>query len=78
VGLAPRRLLERAYVFVNSMLLVGLGTCIAPPWSGLYESFQLPRAASRLLKRTGLADVQIQEGRHFRATSNKAVIVDGN
>ncbi len=75
-GLAARRLLDRAYVFANSMLLAGLARCIARPWSGSYESFQLPGPTSKLLRRVGLMEVQIQQGRHFRATGRKPVFVD--
>jgi SAM-dependent methyltransferase len=75
-GLAARRLLDRMYVFTNSMLLAGLGRCIARPWSGSYESFQLPAAMGRLLKHAGLTEVQIHQGRHFRSTARKPVIVD--
>jgi SAM-dependent methyltransferase len=77
-GLAGRRLLDRAYVAGNSILLAGFGRCISRPWAGSYESFQLPAPTHTLLTRAGLEDVQVEEGRHFRASGRKSESADGN
>jgi ubiquinone/menaquinone biosynthesis C-methylase UbiE len=75
-SLAGRRLLDRFYVGINSMLLAGFGNCVARPWSGSYESFQLPAAMSRLLRSQNLTDVLVENGRHFLASGRKAASAD--
>ena len=71
---AARRLVDRGYVLVNSLLLYSVGVCIARPWSGTYESFQFASGMRRLLKKLRFLDIECQYEPHFRVSARKAAV----
>jgi len=61
----PRRLADRCYVLVNSMVLALFGVCLRRPGSGTVESIQSERGIRRLLRKAGFADIELTHAVHF-------------
>jgi len=70
-SLAARRLVDRAYVCVNSLLLGAFGRCIPRPWSGTYESFQFASGLTRIFRRLQFRDIIVHRARHFYISAQK-------
>jgi ubiquinone/menaquinone biosynthesis C-methylase UbiE len=66
-----RRIVDRAYVLIHSAALFFLQYSFGRPWSGSYESFQLPSGIRRLLAKTGFVDIEISMHRHFVVRARK-------
>ena len=71
--LAVRRLIDRTYVLVNSILLAIFDHCFARPWSGTFESFQFARSTSRLLRRLDFEEIVEIKEPHFCISARKAI-----
>jgi len=70
--LAIKRLIDRAYVVANSLLLVMSGHCIPRPWSGTFESFQFARGIARVMRKLSLSEITALTGPHFCISARKA------
>ena len=70
--LAPRRLVFRLYVGLNSLLFHFLGLQIRFPLdSAKIESVQTCAGMTRCLKSCGFGDIEFQTGAHFVVTARK-------
>jgi ubiquinone/menaquinone biosynthesis C-methylase UbiE len=70
--LAVKRLIDRAYVAANSLLLAVSGQCVARPWSGTFESFQFAGSVARVMRKLSLAEITELTGPHFCISARKA------
>ena len=69
---SAKRLIDRIYVMINSMCLAIATRCFARPWSGKFESFQLPSRMQHLVRRTGFEEVGILNDRFFTLVGKKS------
>jgi SAM-dependent methyltransferase len=67
-----RRLVDRGYVSLNSLLLGTTGRCIPRPWNGTFESVQSPASFPKVLHASGFTDVAIRKASHLIATARRA------
>ena len=66
-----RRTVDRAYVFLNSVLLATTGRSVARPWSGLYESFQFQSRIKSLLSSLGCENITTSTDVFFIVSANR-------
>lgn len=66
-----KRLIDRAYVLVNSLRFSITGRCFARPWHASQETFQTSGGMRRALSRAGFTEIRIQRDTHFLITARK-------
>ena len=72
-SLSVRRIVDRAYVAGNSLLLAAIGRCFARPWSGQYESFQFPARTRAMLLDLGCEAVTTGTDQFFVVEARKKI-----
>jgi ubiquinone/menaquinone biosynthesis C-methylase UbiE len=73
-GANLRRLMDRAYVLVNSFILRFFGRCMRRPWRSGTESFQTESGIKKLVAAAGFQNVALRHDQHFLVTATKPII----
>ncbi len=61
----------RTYVLLNGLYFHFFGKLFRFPFKKKIESFQSPKAMTRLLEKNGFTDITIKQGKHFLITAKK-------